>query len=103
MLALLLRQPMLNLDAEEATQLAKAVKEVLKYHKVNVSPQAMAYMQLAACAATIYGPKVAVIVMQQNAQRRQQAARQPVAAVTPEASAAEFGPVVTHPGTMRFQ
>lgn len=102
MLALLLKQPMLNLDSEEATQLAKAVKEVLKYHKVNVSPHAMAYMQLAACAATIYGSKVALIVMAQNAARK--AKPSIVVRATPEMfnQTEEHGPIVMHPGTMRF-
>lgn len=102
MIALLLKQPSLQIDAEEATQLAKAVKEVLKYHRVNVSPQAMAYMQLAACAATIYGPKIALIVMMQNAQRKSKP--QVIVRATPDMfnQGESIDPIVTQPGMMRF-
>lgn len=59
---------------DEARKLALAMQNVMAFHSINVNPQILAYVQLVAIAATIYGPRLMLIA----AQKKQQQARGPI-------------------------
>lgn len=58
MLAAATKQPGLALEKDEAEQLAKAVAEVAKHYDTSVDPKHLAWFNLVAIVAMIYGPRI---------------------------------------------
>lgn len=78
-IAKLTKNELWNISSDEAKKLAKAIKEVMALHKITIPSKYMVYGQLFAVGAAIYGPRMAIMAMQQNAEKK---ARQAAAANT---------------------
>lgn len=98
MLALLLKEESILISEAEAKSLAKALKNVLAFHSISMSPQSLAYLQLAGCAAIIYGPKI-MLVNAKSKMRREQARQAAQQRNQPSIVVPEFA---GGSGTMKF-
>ena len=124
MLALVTKNPIFVISSDEAMRLAAALKNLAQFYNMTPNPQVMAWIQLFAVAAAIYGPKLMLVAAQQRAQRAAAAnpikaaggqtvptpAPQPVPNGTPTGtmnwSGANPAPIAAGPapaGTMRYQ
>jgi hypothetical protein len=66
MAAALFKAPELAIGEKEAKQLAQALKNIAAQYSVTISPKAMAFTQLLAAGAMIYGPRFAAIGMRRK-------------------------------------
>jgi hypothetical protein len=95
-----LKNPLVEISKEESEKLAVAMQGVMKHHSINVSPVALAWLQLAGVSVVVYGPRVALTLAAKkaaNPKPEKQAAQ-------PTAPANMGGVDFTgqQPGTMRF-
>ena len=61
-IALFTHSPIWQITDTEAEALGGAVSDVMSLYDVTISPHVVAWMNLAACCATIYGPRIAASV-----------------------------------------
>lgn len=73
MAALVLKAPALVISATEAQQLAAALRNLSQYYNVVPNPKIMAWFQLLAVCAAVYGPRVAMMAMQAKRAREDKA------------------------------
>jgi len=59
MLASVVQVPELALERDEAAKLAGAIEKVSRHYPVNIAPKAVDWTNLAICAVTIYGTRIA--------------------------------------------
>lgn len=65
------KNPVWQLEDDEAKKLAQAIKGVLKYHQIPVSPQMLAYIQLLGVSGVVYGPRIGLTLMAGKAKKEQ--------------------------------
>lgn len=88
MLAMLTKNPALEISDKESDTLARSLKNVMDQYQLKPNPRTMAWVQLAATSAAIYGPRIAVIAASRKFSRPTAAAAATVAATPPNAAAA---------------
>lgn len=71
-LANLTKNPLLNISQKEAESLALAIKNLLVFHKISLSPSTVAYIQFIGACLAIYGPRLMIIVAAKKAQKDQE-------------------------------
>lgn len=69
MLAAITKNPLWEISDKEAKTLAEALKNIMAFHSINIAPQYLAYFQLMAAVATIYGPRLALVMAANKAER----------------------------------
>jgi hypothetical protein len=69
MLAAVTKNPLWEISDKESKTLAEALKNIMAFHSISISPQYLAYFQLLAAVATIYGPRLAIIMAANKAER----------------------------------
>jgi hypothetical protein len=92
--ALFLKNPTVAISTDEAKKLALAVKNLSKHYNLTISPVIMAWMQLAAVSATIYGPRIAINVAAKKQLKQKQAAETTLQNAGKTANAMTAAPVV---------
>lgn len=97
-LAMITKQPLLEISETEAKTLAAAIKNVAQYHSIKIDPKYAAYGQLLVGCAAVYGPKIYLISKLPRAPKKE---KTPPAATT-ETQTVNF-PANTHQGTMVYQ
>lgn len=68
-LAKLSKNDLWNITKDEAVKLAKSIKEVMKLHKITIPSKYMVYGNLFAVSMAIYGPRLAIMAIQQKAKK----------------------------------
>ena len=63
----LTKNPIWEISKDEAIKLAKSVKEVMALHQIKIPAKYMVYGNLFAVGMAIYGPRLAILAMQQKA------------------------------------
>lgn len=76
MLALFLKEETFIIKDDEAKKLAQALKNVMALHSLNISPSAVAYIQLLGICAAIYGPRFMALKFKAELKRAQSKAGQ---------------------------
>jgi hypothetical protein len=59
---------------DEAKKLAKSLKEIAAFHKIEIPAKYMVYGNLFAVCASIYGPRLALMALAQKAAENQRKA-----------------------------
>lgn len=62
MLAVMVKQPALNITQQESDMLAGAIANVQRHYDMTATQKTMDFVNLATCLAIVYGPRVAVKV-----------------------------------------
>lgn len=86
------KQEIWQLSDDEAKKLAHAVKNVLKHHQINISPAALAYVQLVGVGAAVYGPRIGMLALMRKMQRQQEQQAAEMAAANGATSLAVLDP-----------
>jgi hypothetical protein len=71
--AAFLKTPELELEPDEAKQLAAAIAEVQKHYPMTISPEAMAWTNLGMACAMVYGPRLYLVRNRQKEEKAQRA------------------------------
>lgn len=100
MLALLTKNPMWVISADESVRLANAIKSVLVFHNMSINPKMAAYGELAIALVMIYGSRLGMMAMQKQAEKKKQAAQFTPQNQTAQATSNFAAPVST--GKMQF-
>jgi hypothetical protein len=79
------RTPELVLDGTEAEAMAKSIAEVAKHYPTNIDPKLMAWVNLSATSAMIYGPRLWLIRDRKDKERRPTPAPDPQFSFPPPA------------------
>lgn len=73
MAAAALSVPELQLDQEESRALASAIADVSLHYDAAISAEMMAWINLAAVGATVYGPRAFVIIQRKREEKKPKA------------------------------
>jgi hypothetical protein len=69
MLAAVTKNPLWEISDKEGKVLAESLKNIMQYHSINISPVYMAYIQLFGVVMGIYGPRLAIVMAANKAER----------------------------------
>jgi hypothetical protein len=99
-LAMLLKNPIFQLQENESEDLAVAIKEVLQYHEITINPRLMAYGELIAVSAAIYAPRIIISI---NSSAKNKAQKQVMEKVNPQPHSPMETNINAPVGVMKYQ
>lgn len=67
--AKLTKNPLFEISQNEGESLAQAIKDVMVFHHINISPSTIAYIKLIGALIAVYAPRVALTMAAMKAQR----------------------------------
>jgi hypothetical protein len=83
MVAMLTKQPHMNISEKESVILAKGIREVLARYNFAPNPTAAAWLQLGLGCAMIYTPRVLIIAAERKQAKQAQAPINPLSSTGP--------------------
>lgn len=69
MLAAVTKNPLWEISDKEARSLAESLKNIMQYHSISIDPAKLVWIQFLFICAGIYGPRVAIILAANKAER----------------------------------
>jgi len=102
MLGAILKAPELEIEKDEAKQLATAAGNVMRHYDVRTTQKALDWAALGVCAGTIYGGRLIALSIRQRRERAERAEQAPPAGANgagePTIVQSGMGPVTIFPG-----